>query len=258
VKVALRKQTQTNSSSWSTETLDGTLRSEFDEDDAVLHPEFELLINIANTIRVLFVDGRLPPERTAEILSSLRITAIDNSVWTVGATSGRWFRRRENEDVWKMASIPVGAAPSVERALPSWAYENFHAFLAGVEEGEGFEENGENANAGAPRTGNTNPFQTKGAAYGPSFATAYTRPTPTKQVSEEDNEWLRDEWEDFDKELEQIRRLRKNKSVIDGEIPKDLDPDQNLQDTIHSKPPVKRNEGGDIDPEQFFRAPSDD
>lgn len=74
------------------ETYHGVLRSELDE-PAKLPQAFEMLIEEANKARHLFERGEITKVQLAGVMQGLRVTGPDGTEWTMGATSGRWYRR---------------------------------------------------------------------------------------------------------------------------------------------------------------------
>lgn len=74
------------------ETYHGVLRSELDE-PSKLPQAFEMLIEEANRARHQYERAELTKTQLAEVLQGLRVTGPDGTEWTMGATSGRWYRR---------------------------------------------------------------------------------------------------------------------------------------------------------------------
>lgn len=74
------------------ETYHGALRSELDEPSR-LPSAFEQLIEQAGQARHSFERGALTKIQLASVLQGLRVVAPDGTEWTMGATSGRWYRR---------------------------------------------------------------------------------------------------------------------------------------------------------------------
>ncbi len=74
------------------ETYHGVLRSELDE-PAKLPPAFEQLIEEVGKARHAFERGDLTKVQLAEVLRNLRVVGPDGTEWTMGSSSGRWYRR---------------------------------------------------------------------------------------------------------------------------------------------------------------------
>ncbi len=74
------------------ETYHGVLRSELDE-PAKLPQAFEQLIEEVGKARHAFERGDLTKVQLAEVLRNLRVVGPDGTEWTMGASSGRWYRR---------------------------------------------------------------------------------------------------------------------------------------------------------------------
>lgn len=74
------------------ETYHGVLRSELDEPTR-LPLAFEMLIEETNRARHAFERGECTKIQLAEIFQQLRVIGPDGTEWTLGATSGRWYRR---------------------------------------------------------------------------------------------------------------------------------------------------------------------
>jgi hypothetical protein len=74
------------------ESYHGALRSELDEPSR-LPGAFEQLIEQVGQARHGFERGAITKIQLAAVLQGLRVVAPDGAEWTMGATSGRWYRR---------------------------------------------------------------------------------------------------------------------------------------------------------------------
>jgi hypothetical protein len=74
------------------ETYHGVLRSELDEPEK-LPRAFEQLIEEIGKARHAFERGDLTKVQLAEVLRNLRVVGPDGTEWTMGSSSGRWYRR---------------------------------------------------------------------------------------------------------------------------------------------------------------------
>ena len=89
------------------ESYHGALRSELDEPSR-LPSAFEQLIEQVGQARHGFERGALTKIQLAAVLQGLRVVAPDGAEWTMGATSGRWYRRPVG-GAWVPALPPEGA-----------------------------------------------------------------------------------------------------------------------------------------------------
>lgn len=78
----------------------GSLRSELDDSDDVIHPYFSTLVVLSDIVRAQYSNWKLKPEVAARVFQTLRLTDIDGREWTVGAITGGWFRRDNAKSVW--------------------------------------------------------------------------------------------------------------------------------------------------------------
>lgn len=96
----------------------GTLRSELDEGDDVLHNNFNTLAALVGEIRGAFLAYRINPEQAGKMCKDLQIVGSDGCEWTVGATSGGWFKRRVGACNWTEAAMPINVG--VVGKEPDW------------------------------------------------------------------------------------------------------------------------------------------
>lgn len=96
----------------------GTLRSEFDTDDEI-DERWEALVSVATGVLGVFARGELSEEETARALAQLRMMDSDGVEWTVGATTGHWYRRSGTTEAWVRAVNPTAATPMLG-AEPAW------------------------------------------------------------------------------------------------------------------------------------------
>lgn len=91
----------------------GTLRSELDE-PSILPASFEELVRRATQAKAEYNAHSISKVDYAGLLSKLVISAPDGTEWTIGASSGQWFRRFPDSN-W-IPTIP----PSAEDVGTSW------------------------------------------------------------------------------------------------------------------------------------------
>lgn len=108
----------------------GTLRSEFDIDQTELSAEFVALEQLTQQVREAFLQGRASEMGAAELLRELRLPGDDGATWTIGATSGNWYRRDEVARVWELAAPPEGVR--MVGARPSWLDDGVDGRLAAL------------------------------------------------------------------------------------------------------------------------------
>lgn len=86
----------------------GTLRSEFDEPEALPRGFNQLQENVAALLEA-YEDGRLTKRELAERLARQRAVDHDGGEWTVGATTRSWYRRQGPLDMWMQVPAPSQA-----------------------------------------------------------------------------------------------------------------------------------------------------
>lgn len=98
----------------------GTLRSEFDEPETTPSGFIHLQENVG-IIRKAFIDGKINERQAAELLGIQRCSDLNGGEWTVGATSGSWYRRQGSDTPWMRVPSPSQA---VGNPLPgAWQRE---------------------------------------------------------------------------------------------------------------------------------------
>ncbi|MFM7088570.1 MAG: hypothetical protein ACKOW9_03500 [Candidatus Paceibacterota bacterium] len=90
--------------SWSPAPL-GALRSELDE-GSDLQNEFILLESYSQAVRHAFITGKIEASAAAGILSALRLKGSDGYFWSIGATTGSWYKKVG--DSWIQTPPPYG------------------------------------------------------------------------------------------------------------------------------------------------------
>jgi len=85
----------------------GGLKSEFDEGYS-LSGVFNSLLAAADNIRNKYVKFEIDAEVAAELFAKLKIKDTNGNEWTIGASSGSWYRRFTNEKQWVSSNPPVG------------------------------------------------------------------------------------------------------------------------------------------------------
>ena len=80
----------------------GTLPSEF-ETTSTEAPSLVKLRNIQDEVLENYLTGRLTPEESGRILGLLVLPDKNGLQWSIGATTGRWYRRLPG-GTWRSAS----------------------------------------------------------------------------------------------------------------------------------------------------------
>lgn len=266
------------------ETVDnllGTLRSELDEDDdGGLHPSFEILAGLVVTVRTAYTSFRITPEQAAKICAQLRLEGRDGNEWTVGATSGAWYRRRTGETVWQKSPLPINVIP-VDGVVPKWLSDGIAGEILAAEKSakaaaQSDEEDAStettDAGGGDPMDaftrGAINPFQRKHVDDSLPVVSA-SAPKIAPSADQMDVDWILEEWEEFDREVETVRGANEARSGLKGKLPPELDPDtaeRNALTTqtgpaarrgseVEGDAPVERD--GPISPDDYFLRPDD-
>jgi len=243
----------------------GTLRSELDEDDGGgLHPSFEVLAGLIVTVRTAFTSFRIGPSAAAELCARLRLSGRDGNEWTVGATSGSWYRRRVGETVWQKSPMPLNVIP-VEGEPPSWLVEGIAADIGAAEKAakdaaEGREKDDEDDGDVAADpvnpfgAGAINPFQRKSTDDAVMPNAAVTLPTRTPTSSTNDVGWILEEWEELERETEVAVRPAEPARTL-GDRDTDRGPVPRTGSDTEAAAPVERD--GAISPDDYFLRPED-
>lgn len=108
-------------------TFLGTLRSELDE-DAPLEGAFAELYARFITLHEAYDAGRVETRSFGRALRDLRVIDAEGYQWTIGATTGRWYRRNQQEGGrWMSAPAPVGTGTLVDHSgkASGWAVEDW-------------------------------------------------------------------------------------------------------------------------------------
>jgi hypothetical protein len=82
------------------------------EVDVELHPSFAAVGDAVTEVSRRYADGQVDAHRAATVLGELVVADVSGNQWTVGALSGRWFRRLGPSGAWQPALTPVGILPS--------------------------------------------------------------------------------------------------------------------------------------------------
>jgi len=109
------------------ESFLGTLRSELDE-DITLEGAFAELYARFGALRDAYDGGRLDTRSYGLALRDLRVLDSDGYQWTIGATTGKWYRRNQREGgQWSSAPLPAGAGTLVDHTgqESGWAVEDW-------------------------------------------------------------------------------------------------------------------------------------
>lgn len=105
----------------------GTLRSELDE-DVPLEGAFAELYARFVSLRDAYTSGRLDTKMFGKSLRDLRVVDPEGYQWTIGATTGRWYRRNHREGgQWASAPAPIGTGTLVDHTgkESGWAVEDW-------------------------------------------------------------------------------------------------------------------------------------
>ena len=239
----------------------GTLRSELDEDDGGgLHPNFEILAGLVVAVRTAFTSFRINPAQAAELCARLRLKGRDGNEWTIGATSGSWYRRRIGETVWQKSPLPINVVP-VDGEAPSWLTDGIAGDILAAEKAarDDAAVDGETSDAaedadhpydtGAFGAGAINPFQRKNTDVGDVGVASATRAPVSNTV---DVGWLLEEWEELERESE---RHRENAPEIGADRGNERGPVSRAGSDVDAKAPVERD--GAISPDDYFLRPDD-
>jgi hypothetical protein len=236
----------------------GTLRSEFDDDETPsgVHPDFETLSGLMSTVRNAYMAYRLSPEQAATICAELRLLGNDGFEWSVGASSGAWYKRRTGEGSWSKSPMPINVSPVYAQA-PSWLNEGIaNRIMAAEKELKATAQNQE-----APAEVAINPFQRKDMTDNPVVIPAGSKPRQTSRMGD-DVDWLLEEWDSTTRT-----------TSLPQNLPADLDADQAMLRALEDTPgpvgrqgenaaadgPVERGSGAGkpFNPEDFFLPPED-
>jgi len=243
----------------------GALRSELDDSDSGMHQVFETLASLAGTVRNAYMTYRITPEKAGELFRELRLAGSDGSEWTVGASTGQWFRRRGGAR-WEKAGMPLGIAPAAA-ALPDWVEQGIAAKLSAAE--KSLQEAVKGAQESEPvrdafAEGSINPFQRKSGGEETTVETG----SPRSSTISGDIDWLYEEWENspvVSKKTKTDVPVLPQRPQLPKELPADLDPDRALTQALEDGAgPVDRagsdHAGGapeprKINPEEYFLPP---
>lgn len=105
----------------------GTLRSELDE-DVSLDGAFAELYARFGALRNSYDTGKLDARSLGLALRDLRVIDTDGYQWTIGATTGKWYRRNQQDGgEWTSAQIPAGTGVLVDHTgqKAGWAVEDW-------------------------------------------------------------------------------------------------------------------------------------
>lgn len=92
----------------------GTLASELVV-DTPLHGAFATAYTRFLRWRSEYLEGRLSPEELGEQLADLRVLDDAGGIWTLGASTGRWYYRRAGGSGWTPGPTPTSVGVLVDR-----------------------------------------------------------------------------------------------------------------------------------------------
>lgn len=162
---------------WSPSLL-GTLRSELD-DSPELDWAFNVLESCAQSVRGAYTTRRITPHTAASILAQLRLEGTDGATWTIGATSGSWYRRTGKS--WEHSEPPFDVLAS--GALPAWVESGV---ASAITAGEDHDQNQQAVQAVGE------PVDDEPAT--PVTSSTSATPAAPGTASAEDFDWVLDEW----------------------------------------------------------------
>lgn len=104
----------------------GALASEVNEPDVLPGP-FATIAGATERVVAAVRREELPADEAATYLARLRLTDARGCVWTLGATSMRWYRRTPGRPGWRLAAPPARADEQAEasataaiESVPDW------------------------------------------------------------------------------------------------------------------------------------------
>jgi len=169
------------------ETFLGGLRSELDE-GSHLHSSFASLAAVADTVRANFLSYSISPEKTAEIFVALRLIDDNDIEWTVGPSSGSWYRRRVDTKGWQPGPPPLMAVPRTDQELP-WLGKEFSDLIPAARSRPSNETGGNTGNQASIRVVNIE--------------------SHVEENFKEDTDWLLTEWNLLESEISQLENNSK-------------------------------------------------
>lgn len=105
----------------------GTLRSELDE-DVPLEGAFAELYARFISLRDSYDTGRIDSRTYGRALRDLRVIDPEGFQWTIGATTGRWYRRNyQDGGQWSASPAPTGTGTLIDHTgkESGWAVEDW-------------------------------------------------------------------------------------------------------------------------------------
>jgi len=165
------------------ETFLGGLRSELDE-GSHLHPSFASLAAAADAIRASYLAFGITPQRAAEAFKMLRIVDDNDIEWTVGPSSGTWYRRREGSPTWQAGPAPLMAEPRHGQAEP-WLSSELGELLPSA------------------RTSSKPTPEARAGNQAGIRVVDVTTASP--ELERESSDWLLSEWDALETELEHLQ-----------------------------------------------------
>lgn len=203
----------------------GTLRSELDE-GSDLDWAFGSLEASVSAVRAAYLSHRLPPHVAASLLSELKLQGSDGALWTVGASSGSWWRK--SGDQWEQSGSPEGIR--VTGDIPSWVANGIGKEIAASE------------SAARAAFGVEEPVP---VAPVPIVVTPLTK--PERASVEEEINWLLNEWDSGQSSHSNNHQVPKiGDADIPSSIPSRFQPTAGLDLSIQAltgqtAPPVPRS-----------------
>jgi hypothetical protein len=246
----------------------GTLRSELDDSESGIHQDFEVLAGLVGAVRNAYLTHKLRPEPAAELFKMLRLASVDGREWTIGPTSGAWYERPLGSQTWTQATLPVGVEPSSE-PRPDWLSEGVARQIAAETAAGAEQPRAETLTAEVGSSPMLNPFQRKEAAGDPVAPRVVADVPRLASDAGEDTDWLYEEWEGFDDQVNQLRTIRNSEPPVQDQLPSnlpaELQADHNLSQYLEEVSAPADRVGSDVEggapaprainPEDFFFRP---
>ena len=166
------------------ETFLGGLRSELDEGSQI-HPAFASMAAAADSVRASFLSYAITPNKAAEAFRLLRVTDESDIEWTVGPSSGSWYRRRVGSSTWQPGPPPLMAEPKSGGSTP-WMSSELSDLLPSMRS-----------------TSNTTQSDNHRSQAGIRIVDASELP---KLDEGEARDWLLSEWDELEVQLDVLRQ----------------------------------------------------
>lgn len=192
----------------------GSLRSELDE-GSDLQSEFVMLESYSQAVRHAFLTGKVESAAAAAILSKLRLLGSDGAVWSIGATSGSWYRKSGAN--WVQTPPPYGI--KVAEELPDWLRHGVANELSRAES-----KRVDKSESNKSKNIKTSPLTSNSEKVSP---TKYVDP----KVTEDDLDWVLQEWGMLP-EIPGSVNPDNVLSAVNPNSPREWDPEVSIDDSL--------------------------